>query len=172
MDAPQLSVIILATLFLAPVYARDPAESSNECAAALVQVDDKGVLSTKGRCGLSGQDAKAIVDALFQIRHELKPSFDQMRTLLAANNIILGAVLERLNARDVSLEGVLKISQLLANKCNTEPTANIMAESVQWKERYESLMESMKTLGDAASGKSAAQALQRLELEQIGRAHV
>ena len=170
MDIPKYFAFILALSCLATVHAQDQAEPSNECATALVQVDDKGILSTSAHCGLSSQDAKAIEDAFFQIRHDLKPSFDQMRSLLAANNIILGAVLDHINAGEVSLEGVLKTSQLFADKGNAESATDLMAEAAQWKGHYESLMESLRKVGDTVqSDTNVLQALQRLDLDQASR---
>ena len=165
MDVPYYLAVFLALSCLLPVHAEEPVAQDNDCISGLVQVDEKGVLSANSRCGLAKQDTKIIVDALSQIRHELKPSTDQMRSLLAANNLILGAVLDRLNAGEISLDGVLAITQLLANLGNTEPSSNLMFEAARWKERYETLRVSLVDYKDRALDESAAVlAMQRLDL--------
>ena len=167
MDVPNYLAACLALSCLLPVHAEEPAVQSDDCASALVQVDDKGVLSANSQCGLSKQDAKIIENALFQLRHDLKPSTDQMRSLLAANNLILGAVLERLNAGEVSLDGVLAITELLANMGNAKPSTNLMFEAGRWKDRYENLMVSLEDYTDKAVVESGSKgALQRLNLDQ------
>ncbi len=148
MYVSKLFAFILALCWQMPAYSQMQAEPTNECSTDLVRVDDKGVLSTSQSCGLSSYTAKAIEDKFFQLRHDLKPSFDQMSGLLAAENIILGAVLNPMNSGAVSLDGVLNICQLLSSRVNFEPAANLMATAVQWKEHYESLMESLKNLAD------------------------
>ena len=161
-------LIILAIFWLAPVHAQDHAGPPDNCTTSLVRVDDKGILSTDAQCGLSARTAKSIEDALFQIRHDLKPSSDQMHILLAANNIILGTVLDRLIAGDMSLDGVMQISQLLANKSKAEPDANLVTVATQWKEHYENLMESLKTVNETETGDSdtsVKHALQSLDLD-------
>ncbi len=166
MTAPLLPAIFIALFCLAPVYAQDQISRPNECTTALVQADDKGVLSTNAQCGLSSQNAKAIEDALFQLRHDLKPTSDQMRTLLAASNMILGAVLDRLIVGEMNLDGVMKIPQLLAIQGKAKPGIDTMAEAVQWKQHYSNMMDSLQTINDTGAGDaSAIQALQSLDLD-------
>ena len=166
MDAPKLFFFMFALFCQLPAVAQDQTEqTTNECATGLVRVDDKGVISTKDNCGLSGPNAKAIEEAFFQIRHDLKPSFDQMNGLVAADNIILGVALDAINAGEVNLEGVIDICQKLATRMNSETSTALMALAVQWKENYDSLMESLKKMEKwDEGGTSVVKSLASLDL--------
>ena len=149
MHAQPVLAVILAISCLSPAYAQEPAASPDECATALVKVDDQGVLNVNALCGLADRDAKAIESVLTEIRHELKPSDDQLRELLAADNLILGTVLDRLKAGDTDLDAVLNVLQLLANKAHAAAGLNLTTEADHWQGYYASLMASLNTAGDS-----------------------